>query len=151
MRHLGRTLANNVGTVPDMRAPVSLDLHITNFNYPDTPPARLFDHVVDMATTAEDNGFSSVSVMDHLHQIAVVGPQDHHMLEGNVTLAALAARTKRVSLGLLVGGVTYRNPALFAKMATTLDVISGGRAILGIGAAWFEDEHRAFGFDFPPL
>jgi F420-dependent oxidoreductase-like protein len=134
-----------------MRAPVTLDLHITNFNYPDTPPERLFDHVVDIAATAEDNGFSSISVMDHLHQIPVVGPQDHYMLEGNVALAALAARTKRVSLGLLVGGVTYRNPALFAKMATTLDVISGGRAILGIGAAWFEAEHRAYGFPFPPL
>jgi F420-dependent oxidoreductase-like protein len=134
-----------------MRAPVTLDLHITNFNYPDTPPERLFDHVVDIATTAEDSGFSSVSVMDHLHQIAVVGPQDHYMLEGNVALAAIAARTTRVSLGLLVGGVPYRNPALLAKMTTTLDVISGGRAILGIGAAWFEAEHRAYGFRFPPL
>jgi alkanesulfonate monooxygenase SsuD/methylene tetrahydromethanopterin reductase-like flavin-dependent oxidoreductase (luciferase family) len=73
------------------------------------------------------------------------------MLEGNTILAALAARTSKVSLGLLVGGVTYRNPALSAKTTTTLDVISGGRAIHGIGAAWFEDEHRAYGFDFPPL
>jgi F420-dependent oxidoreductase-like protein len=134
-----------------MRAPITLDLHITNFNYPDTPADRLFDHLVDMATAAEDNGFSSISVMDHLHQIPVVGPQDHWMLEGNVALAALAARTKRASLGLLVGGVTYRNPALFAKMATTLDVVSGGRAVLGLGAAWFEGEHRAYGYRFPPL
>jgi alkanesulfonate monooxygenase SsuD/methylene tetrahydromethanopterin reductase-like flavin-dependent oxidoreductase (luciferase family) len=73
------------------------------------------------------------------------------MLEGNTILAALAARTERLQLGLMVGGVTYRNPALHAKITTTLDVISGGRAIHSLGAAWFEDEHRAYGFDFPPL
>jgi F420-dependent oxidoreductase-like protein len=73
------------------------------------------------------------------------------MLEGNTILGALAARTSRASLGLLVGGVMYRNPALLAKIATTLDIISGGRAILGLGAAWFEEEHAAYGFDFPPL
>jgi F420-dependent oxidoreductase-like protein len=73
------------------------------------------------------------------------------MFEGNTMLAALAARTSTVTLGLLVGGVTYRNPALHAKIATTLDVISGGRAWFGIGAAWFESEHNAYGFDFPPL
>jgi F420-dependent oxidoreductase-like protein len=105
----------------------------------------------DIATTAEDSGFSSVSVMDHLHQIPPMGPPENWMLEGNLTLAALAARTKRVSLGLLVGGVTYRNPALHAKMTTTLDVISGGRAIHGIGAAWFEAEHDAYGVRYPPL
>ena len=134
-----------------MRAPITLDLHIVNFNYPDTPADRLFEKVAEIATTAEDSGFSSVSVMDHLHQIAVAGPPSNWMLEGNLTLAALAARTKRVSLGLLVGGVTYRNPALLAKMTTTLDVISGGRAILGIGAAWFEAEHLAYGYRYPPL
>jgi F420-dependent oxidoreductase-like protein len=134
-----------------MRAPITLDLHITNFNHPDTPADRLFDLVADIATTAEDSGFSSVSVMDHLHQIPPMGPPENWMLEGNLTLAALAARTKRVSLGLLVGGVTYRNPALHAKMTTTLDVISGGRAIHGIGAAWFEAEHDAYGVRFPPL
>jgi len=73
------------------------------------------------------------------------------MLEGNTILGALAARTSRVSVGLLVAGVTYRNPALLAKITTTLDVISGGRAILGLGAAWYEDEHDAYGFAFPPL
>jgi F420-dependent oxidoreductase-like protein len=134
-----------------MRAPISLDLHITNFNYPDTPAERLFDRLVEVATTAEEAGFSSISVMDHLHQIPVVGPEEHWMLEGNVALAALAARTSRVSLGLLVGGVTYRNPALHAKMTTTLDMVSGGRAIHGLGAAWFESEHKAYGFRFPPL
>ena len=105
----------------------------------------------DIAATAEDSGFSSVSVMDHLHQIPPMGPPENWMLEGNLTLAALAARTERVSLGLLVGGVTYRNPALHAKMTTTLDVISGGRAIHGIGAAWFEAEHDGYGVRFPPL
>jgi alkanesulfonate monooxygenase SsuD/methylene tetrahydromethanopterin reductase-like flavin-dependent oxidoreductase (luciferase family) len=73
------------------------------------------------------------------------------MLEGNTVLAALAARTSTSSLGLMVGGVTYRNPALLAKITTTIDVLSSGRAVLGIGAAWFEEEHRAYGFDFPPL
>jgi alkanesulfonate monooxygenase SsuD/methylene tetrahydromethanopterin reductase-like flavin-dependent oxidoreductase (luciferase family) len=73
------------------------------------------------------------------------------MLEGNAVLAALAARTSRANLGLLVGGVTYRNPALLAKITTTLDVLSFGRAVLGIGAAWFEEEHRAYGFESPPL
>jgi F420-dependent oxidoreductase-like protein len=137
--------------VARMRAPISLDLHITNFNYPGVTADGLFERLSDIATTAEEAGFSSISVMDHLHQIAVVGPEEHWMLEGNVALAALAARTQRVSLGLLVGGVTYRNPALHAKMTTTLDVISGGRAIHGLGAAWFESEHRGYGFRFPPL
>ena len=73
------------------------------------------------------------------------------MMEGNTILAALAARTSTINLGLLVGGVTYRNPALVAKLTTTIDIISGGRAVLGIGAAWFEEEHKAYGFDFPPL
>src|SRR5918911_1693105 len=134
-----------------MRAPITLDLHLPNFNYPDVPPEDLFERLVGIATTAESSGFSSVTVMDHLHQIPGVGPRTNYMLEGNTILAGLAARTSRVSVGLLVGGVTYRNPALLAKMTTTLDVISGGRAILGLGAAWFEDEHRAYGFDFPPL
>jgi F420-dependent oxidoreductase-like protein len=134
-----------------MRAPVTLDLHLPNFNYPDTTPEELFERLVGIARTAEESGFSSVTVMDHLHQIPTVGPPTNWMLEGNTILAALAARTSRVSLGLLVGGVTYRNPALLAKLTTTLDVISGGRAVLGLGAAWYEDEHRAYGFEFPPL
>jgi F420-dependent oxidoreductase-like protein len=134
-----------------VRAPITLDLHITNFNYPGVPAEGLFDRLVEMATAAEASGFSSISVMDHLHQIPVVGPPQNFMLEGNVALAALAARTKRVSLGLLVGGVTYRNPALLAKMTTSLDVISGGRAILGLGAAWYEAEHLAYGYRYPPL
>ena len=106
---------------------------------------------MEIARTAEDSGFSSVTVMDHLHQIPPVGPRTNFMLEGNTILAGIAARTSTVTVGLLVGGVTYRNPALLAKITTTLDIISGGRAILGLGAAWFEEEHDAYGFDFPPL
>lgn len=134
-----------------MRAPVRLDLHIANFTYPGTPPERLFERVVGIAQAAEASGFSSVSVMDHLHQIASLGPPEHEMLEGNTILAGIAAHTRAVSVGLVVGGVTYRNPALLAKITTTLDVISRGRAVLGLGAAWFEAEHDAYGFRFPPL
>ena len=134
-----------------MRVPITLDLHITAFNFPNVPPERLFEHLAEMATTAEDSGFRSVSVMDHLHQIPPMGPQELNMLEGNMALAGIAARTSQANLGLLVGGVTYRNPALLAKMCTTLDVISGGRAWFGIGAAWFEAEHDAYGVRFPPL
>jgi F420-dependent oxidoreductase-like protein len=134
-----------------MRAPFELDLHLPNFNWPGIPPERLFEHLVEIATTAEQAGFSSISVMDHYHQIPGVGPQHNYMFEGNTVLAALAARTSRVALGMLVGGVMYRNPAALAKITTGIDVISGGRAVLGLGAAWFEDEHVAYGFDFPPL
>ena len=148
MRHLPPTSG---ASVPRMRVPITLDLHLPNFNYPGVEPQGLFDHLVAIAKTAEDSGFSSVSVMDHLHQIPPVGAQERFMLEGNMALAGIAARTERASLGLLVGGVTYRNPALLAKMTTTLDVISGGRAWFGIGAAWFEAEHEAYGFRFPPL
>jgi len=134
-----------------VRAPIRLGLQVPSFNFPNVPPGELFESLARIATTAEQSGFDSLFVMDHLHQIPGVGPQTNWMLEGNTILAALAARTSTVSLGLLVGGVTYRNPALLAKTTTTLDVISGGRAIHGIGAAWFEDEHRAYGFDYPPL
>ena len=134
-----------------MRAPIRVGLQIPSFNFPDVAPDRLFERLAEIAETAEASGFDSIFVMDHLHQIPGVGPQTNWMLEGNTILAALAARTQRLHLGLMVGGVTYRNPALHAKITTTLDVISGGRAIHSIGAAWFEDEHRAYGFEFPPL
>ncbi len=87
-----------------MRVPITLDLHITAFNYPNVPPERLFEHLADMAKTAQDNGFGSVSVMDHLHQIPPMGPQELNMLEGNMALAGIAARTSKADLGLLVGG-----------------------------------------------
>jgi F420-dependent oxidoreductase-like protein len=126
-------------------------LHLPSYTHPDTPPERLFDRVVEQAKAAETAGFDLVTVMDHLYQIDGVGAQDEPMLEGWSVLAALARETTRVRLGTLVTGVTYRNPALLAKQATTLDTISGGRAILGLGAAWNEVEHEGYGFDFPPI
>jgi F420-dependent oxidoreductase-like protein len=134
-----------------MRAPIQLDLQLPNFNYPGVGPEAVFDKLVDIATTAEAAGFSSVSLMDHYHQIPPVGPPQNWMFEGNTMLAGIAARTTSIALGLLVGGVGYRNPAQHAKITTTLDVISGGRAFHGIGAGWFEAEHEAYGFAFPPL
>jgi len=125
--------------------------HMPNFSFPDVPAERLFDHVVGLSQAAESAGFDLVTVMDHFYQISVHGPETEPMLEAYATLAALAARTDRIRLGTQVTGVTYRNPALLAKTVTTLDCISKGRAILGIGAAWNADEHRGYGFDFPPV
>ena len=126
-------------------------LHLPSYTHPTTPPAQLFDRVVEQATAAEAAGFRLVTVMDHVYQIAGVGAVNEPMLEGWSALAALARETKRVQLGTLVTGVTYRNPALLAKLATTLDTISGGRAVLGLGAAWNDVEHAAYGFEFPPI
>ena len=134
-----------------MRLPITLDLHLPNFTYPGVGPEAEFDTIAEIAATAERSGFSSLSVMDHLHQIGPVGPPENAMFEGSTMLAAIAARTSTLTLGLLVGSVTYRNPALAAKVTTTIDIISGGRAWHGLGAGWFEDEHRAYGFAFPPL
>ena len=134
-----------------LRAPIHLGLQIPNFNFPGVDEDQLFERLADIAATAESSGFDTVLVMDHLHQIRGVGPPENWMLEGNTILPALAARTSRVNLSLLVGAVTYRNPALHAKVTTTLDVISGGRAIHGIGAGWNEEEAVAYGYDFPPL
>jgi F420-dependent oxidoreductase-like protein len=125
--------------------------HMPNYTYRDVPDGELFARVVEQARAAEAAGFDLVTVMDHFYQIAVIGPEEDPMLEAYTTLAALAASTTRVRLATLVTGVTYRNPALLAKMVTTLDVISGGRAVLGIGAAWNESEHRGYGFEFPPI
>jgi F420-dependent oxidoreductase-like protein len=126
-------------------------LHLPDYTFPDSPPDQLFDRVAEQARAAEAAGFSLVTVMDHLYQIGGIGPVEDPMLEGWSTLTALARETKRVRLGTLVTGVTYRNPAMLAKMATTLDVISGGRAIFGLGAAWNDVEHRGYGIDFPPI
>jgi F420-dependent oxidoreductase-like protein len=134
-----------------MRVPTRIGLQIPSFELAGVAPEGLFAKLVEIAATAEASGFDSLFVMDHLHQIPGVGPPEHRMLEGNTVLAAFAARTERLQLGLMVGSVTYRNPALHAKITTTLDVISGGRAIHSLGAGWYEEEHRAYGFDFPPL
>ena len=123
-------------------------LQLPNFSL-GVPDADLFDAVVDLAVAGEESGFSSLWVMDHLYQLPALGGEDQPMLEAYTLLGALAARTRTAQLGTLVTGVTYRNPALLAKEVTTLDVISRGRAILGIGAAWHDIEHVAFGFDYP--
>ncbi len=123
-------------------------LQIPNFSA--SAPGELFDDVVAQASAAEGAGYDSVWVMDHFFQLPPLGGPTQPMLDAYTLLGALAARTTTVRLGTLVTGVTYRNPAHLAKIVTTLDVISGGRAILGIGAAWYDVEHDGFGFDFPP-
>src|SRR2546423_15265222 len=125
--------------------------HMPNYTFPGVPDDRLFDHVVEQARAAEAAGFDLVTVMDHFYQIRGVGPETNAMLEAYTTLGAIAASTSRVKLSTLVTGVTYRNPALLVKEVTTLDVVSKGRAILGIGAAWNEDEHGGYGIEFPPI
>jgi F420-dependent oxidoreductase-like protein len=126
-------------------------LQIPNFTFSGVRDAELFERVAEIAVTAEESGFDSLWVMDHFYQIPGVGPRTDPMLEAYTVLGAIAARTKSASLGTMVTGVTYRNPAYLAKVVTTLDVISSGRAILGIGAAWNDDEHAGYGFGFPPV
>lgn len=126
-----------------------IGLQIPNFTF-EAPDDQLFDKVAELAVAAEETGFDSVWVMDHFYQLPPLGGPERPMLEAYTLLGALGARTERVRLGALVGGVTYRNPALVAKAATTLDVITKGRAILGLGAAWFDVEHDGLGFEFPP-
>jgi len=126
-------------------------LHLPNYTFPGTTSATLFENVVVQAKAAESAGFGMVTVMDHLYQIGGLGAPNDPMLEGWSVLNALARETSKVRLATQVSGITYRNPALVAKMATTLDVISGGRAVLGLGAAWNEEEHIAFGYEFPSV
>jgi F420-dependent oxidoreductase-like protein len=125
--------------------------HMPTYTFPGVPPERLFDRAAELAKAAEDSGFGLVTVMDHFYQIQGIGPETGEMLEAYSTLAALSQRTSKAMLGALVTGVTYRNPAVLAKTVATLDVISGGRAVLGLGAAWNEDEHRGYGIEFPPV
>ncbi|MBM7784164.1 LLM class F420-dependent oxidoreductase [Tenggerimyces flavus] len=127
-----------------------LGLQIPSFTYPDTPPDRLFEKIAAIATTAEDSGFDSVWVMDHFYQLPHgVGPETDEMLEAYTLLGGIAARTRKALLGTMVTGVTYRNPAYLAKIISTLDTVSAGRAILGIGAGWNISEHEGYGYDFP--
>ena len=118
-------------------------------NFSGFDPADLFEHVAGLVTAAEQAGFDSVWVMDHFFQLPPLGGPDQPMLEAYTLLGALAARTQRVQLGTLVTGVTYRNPGILAKIVTTLDVISRGRAILGIGGAWYGVEHQGLGIGYP--
>lgn len=124
-------------------------LQLPSFTFPDVPDAQLFERIASIAIAAEVGGFDSFWVMDHYHQIANIGPVTDPMLEAYTLLSAVGARTSRVALGAMVTGVTYRNPAFLAKVLTTLDIVSSGRAILGIGAAWNEAESRAYGYDWP--
>ena len=128
---------------------MELGLHIANFTWTGGP-VQLGPSLARIAKTAEDVGSTAISVMDHLWQIAIVGPPEDEMLEAYTTLGFLAAHTEQVRLHTLVTGVTYRSPGLLAKMVTTLDVLSGGRGVLGIGAAWNEAEANGLGLHFPP-
>ena len=130
---------------------MKLGLQIPSFSWPGGAGRDRADPRPGSRRQADDIGFDSIWVMDHFFQIRGVGPAEEPMLEGWTTLGFLAANTKRARLGLMVGGVHYRLPGLWVKAATTLDVLSGGRAWLGIGAAWNEDESRSLGFPFPPL
>jgi F420-dependent oxidoreductase-like protein len=127
---------------------VDIGLHIADFTFP-AGPAGLADDLTRIATAAEEAGMVRVSVMDHVWQIEVLGPPEHEMLEAYTTLGYLAARTSRVELLAWVTAVSYREPGLLAKLVSTLDVLSGGRAMLGIGAAWNGDEARGLGLPFP--
>jgi F420-dependent oxidoreductase-like protein len=132
--------------------PMALEfgLQLSSFTWPGGP-AELGQRLGAIARTAEEAGFTSLWVMDHFMQIPPVGRQWDEMLDSWTTLGFLAGHTSRATLGTLVTGVTYRNVAHLGKIAATLDVLSGGRAVCGIGAAWFEREHRAYGWEFPPL
>jgi F420-dependent oxidoreductase-like protein len=129
---------------------MKVGLQIPSFTWPGGA-AAIAPTLARIVRDADDAGFDSIWVMDHFFQIRSVGRPEEPMLEGWTTLGYLAANTSRARLGLMVGGVHYRAPGLWAKAATTLDVLSGGRAWLGIGAAWNEEESRALGFEFPPL
>jgi F420-dependent oxidoreductase-like protein len=129
---------------------LDLGYHVSDFTWRGGA-AELAPQLAELARTAERVGISRLTVMDHVWQIHVIGPPEHEMLEAYATLGFLAANTERVLLHTLVTGVVYREPGLLAKMVTTLDVLSGGRAALGIGAAWNEEESLGLGLPFPPL
>ncbi len=114
-------------------------------------PQHLGRRLAEVARTADDAGFSSIAVMDHFFQIGAIGPPEQDMLEAYTTLGYLAACTSSARLLTLVTGVVYRHPGILAKIVTTLDVLSGGRAWLGIGAAWNQEESKGLGIPFPPV
>jgi len=127
-----------------------LGLQVPNFTWP-TGQSKLGETFGQIAERADQAGLYSMWVMDHFFQIRSVGPSENEMLEGWSALAFAAGRTRRIRLGTMVTGVTYRYPGLLVKTATTLDVLSGGRAYFGIGAAWNEEEHMGLGVPFPPV
>ncbi|HSB88119.1 MAG TPA: LLM class F420-dependent oxidoreductase [Ilumatobacteraceae bacterium] len=125
-------------------------IHFVNFALPGAPES-LGPMLAETARVAEQGGVSVFTLMDHWFQMEMMASAEDPMLEGYTSLGFLAGQTHSMTLGLLVTGVTYRHPGLLAKIVTTLDVLSGGRAQLGIGAAWYEREHRGLGVPFPPL
>jgi F420-dependent oxidoreductase-like protein len=129
---------------------VKIGLQIPDFTTP-AGPGRLGADLATVARTADDAGFEFVAVMDHFFQIGAIGPPEREMLEAYTTLGYLAGCTSRAKLLTLVTGAVYRSPGMLAKIVTTLDVLSGGRAWLGIGAAWNEEESRGLGIPFPPV
>jgi F420-dependent oxidoreductase-like protein len=129
---------------------VKIGLQVPSFTWPGGD-AAIGETLARVVETADGAGFDSLWVMDHYYQIRGVGPVEDPMLEGWTTLGFMAAHSKHATLGLMVGGIHYRLPGLWAKAATTLDVLSGGRAYLGIGAAWNEEESHGLGFPMPPL
>jgi len=128
---------------------MELGVHIFDFNYPDQPTS-IAPALARAGEAAEAAGLTWLSVMDHYFQMEATAPAEHPMLEAYTALGYLAAHTSSVQLGVLVTGVTYRYPGLLAKAVTTLDVLSEGRAVLGIGAAWYEREHHGLGVPYPP-
>jgi len=129
---------------------MKLGLDIADFTWP-AGPAKLGRTLGDIARTADQAGFDSIWVMDHFWQIRMNGPEHHEMLEGYSALSYMAGVTSRAKLGTMVTGAIYRHPGILAKTVTTLDVLSGGRAWLGIGAAWNEAESRGLGIPFPSM
>jgi F420-dependent oxidoreductase-like protein len=129
---------------------MKLAVHCSNLTWPGGPTA-LAGTLAEVAKTADEGGVTTLTMMDHWFQMEQLGGPPEPMLEGYTSLGFLAGQTSRIELGLLVTGVTYRHPGLLAKIATTLDVLSGGRAMLGIGAAWYEREHLGLGVPFPPM
>jgi F420-dependent oxidoreductase-like protein len=129
---------------------VKIGLRIPDFTWPGGPP-RLGADLATVARTADDAGFEFLAVMDHFFQIGVIGPPEREMLEAYTTLGYFAGCTSRIKLLTLVTGTVYRHPGILAKIVTTLDVLSAGRAWLGIGAAWNEEESRGLGIPFPPV
>ena len=127
---------------------MELGIHLVNYTFPGGP-ASIAGHVKDTVIAAEEIGVTHISTMDHYFQMEFIGSAQMEMIEAYTTLGFIAAHTRKARIGVLVTGVTYRHPGLLAKIIASLDVLSGGRAELGIGSAWYEREHRGLGVPFP--
>lgn len=143
-------MTSSVTTGGERRLVTRLGLQISGYSNAGTADVEIFSRITEVAQRAELAGFDSLWTMDHVHQIETVGDRTEPILEAYTTLAALAPVTGSVKLGVLATACGFRNPALLAKMVTTIDVISRGRAVLGIGAGWHAEEYAAYGFEFPP-